>query len=68
MKEFKVLDVGIDEIGKSELLGCIESSILNRDKCLIYTVNNELILEAQKNDRFREVLNSSTFSIADSAG
>lgn len=68
MKEFKVLDVGIDEIGKSELLGCIESSILNREKCLIYTVNNEFILEAQKNDRFREVLNSSTFSIADSAG
>ncbi len=68
MKEFKILEVGVDEIGKSELLDQIKSSISNKDKCLIYTVNNEFILEAQKNDRFREVLNSSNFSIADSAG
>lgn len=68
MKEFKVLSIGIDEIRKSELLNQVESSILSKNKCLIFTINNEFVVESQKNKKFGNILNSSSFSIADSAG
>lgn len=68
MKELSILNVKIDEIAKSELLVHILCAINERKKFKLFTVNNEFIVEAQENLEFRKVLNSSTVSVADSAG
>ncbi len=68
MKKLDILGVEIDEISKSDLISSIRSHLQKKEKCLIFTVNNEFIVEAQSNDHFRQTLNKSTFSIADSSG
>jgi N-acetylglucosaminyldiphosphoundecaprenol N-acetyl-beta-D-mannosaminyltransferase len=63
-----ILNVLVDDISKADLLDNIDRSIIHDKKCLIYTVNNEFILEAQTNQEFLQTLNNSTYSIADSTG
>jgi N-acetylglucosaminyldiphosphoundecaprenol N-acetyl-beta-D-mannosaminyltransferase len=66
--KIEILNVLIDDISKPALLKAISNSIEDNKKCLIYTVNNEFIVEAQQNEQFLKVLNNSTYSIADSTG
>ena len=63
-----ILDVLIDDISKEDLLNKIEDFLKRKEKCLIYTINNEFVVEATQNPEFLKILNESTFSIADSAG
>lgn len=64
----EILSVKIDPISRANLLIAIKNSLETKQKTTIFTVNNEFIVEAQENKKFRDTLNSSTFSIADSAG
>ena len=70
---FKCLNVKIDNLSQEEVLNRIKN-VLNQksqDKTLlqINTVNPEFILEAQKNQKFRDILNAKTsLNIADGIG
>lgn len=68
MKKFSILDIKINDIDTEEVLDFIDSAVLNHKKVRIATVNNEFIVEAQKNKEFKEILNSASLSVADSTG
>jgi len=68
VKELSILNVKITHIGKSELIDFVRRQIEQKEKTKLYTVNNEFIVDAQKNARYRGVLNNSTISVADSTG
>jgi N-acetylglucosaminyldiphosphoundecaprenol N-acetyl-beta-D-mannosaminyltransferase len=62
---FKCLNVKIDNLSQEEILNRIESA----DNLQIATVNPEFILEAQKNEEFKNILNSNkTLCVADGIG
>jgi N-acetylglucosaminyldiphosphoundecaprenol N-acetyl-beta-D-mannosaminyltransferase len=68
MNQAKVLDVKIDLIDKKELLQIVKTNIEKDKKTEIFTVNNEFLVDAQTNHKFREILNSSDINIIDSTG
>jgi N-acetylglucosaminyldiphosphoundecaprenol N-acetyl-beta-D-mannosaminyltransferase len=62
---FKCLNVKIDNLSRVEILDRVESA----DNLQIATVNPEFILEAQKNEEFKNILNSNkTLCVADGIG
>jgi len=66
-----VLGVKIDNLDRREVLQKLEFILSkeNKESRQVVTVNPEFVLEAQKNKKFREILNSkSTLSIADGIG
>lgn len=68
MKSFRVLSVRIDALRYEEVLSFIKDAIENSRKVQIATVNNEFIVEAQKNKKFALVLDSCSLCLPDSAG
>jgi N-acetylglucosaminyldiphosphoundecaprenol N-acetyl-beta-D-mannosaminyltransferase len=64
----KILGVNIDKVTKDEVLLKIGKTIENNSKAQVATVNPEFIIEAQKNSRFRKVLNNVNLSVADGVG
>jgi len=68
MKTYKLLGVKIDSISYDETLEFILSKIKQNRKAKIATVNNEFIVEAQKNHKFKAVLNKSNLCLPDSTG
>lgn len=68
MNTINILGVKIDVISKQDLLQEISDRIQKNEKTLLYTVNNEFVVEANKNPKYKEVLNNSTISVADSTG
>lgn len=68
MKKFDLLGVKIDIVTLDEALKLVLSAIKEKKKVQIATVNNEFIVEAQRNERFMNVLNNSALSVADSTG
>ncbi len=70
---FKCLNVKIDNLSQEEILNRVKNALnqKNQDKTFlqINTVNPEFILEAQKNQKFRDILNAKTsLNIADGIG
>lgn len=63
-----ILGVRIDLVSEAEILDEIKNAIVNDRKVQISTVNNEFLVEAQKNKKFKAVLNASHFNICDSTG
>jgi len=66
-----VLGVKIDNLDRREIVQKLEFILNkeNKESRQVVTVNPEFVLEAQKNKKFREILNSkSTLSIADGIG
>ncbi len=62
---FKCLNVKIDNLSRVEILDRVESA----DNLQIATVNPEFILEAQRNEEFKNILNSNkTLCVADGIG
>ena len=68
MKKFDVLGTKIDLVTLSDVLDFVDEAVLKKRKTQIATVNNEFIVEAQKNDEFKEVLRNSSLAVADSTG
>lgn len=64
----KILGVKIDEYSKSQVLEKIGEFLKSNFFHQICTVNPEFILEAQKNEKFKEVLNNADLNIPDGVG
>ncbi len=70
---FKCLNIKIDNLSQEEILNRIKNVLKQKsqDETLlqINTINPEFILEAQKNQKFRDILNAKTsLNIADGIG
>lgn len=63
-----ILGVRIDNFSKKEILEKIEEFLVDGKFHQIVTVNPEFILEAQKDDQFKNILNNSDLSVADGVG
>jgi len=68
MKPYSVLGVKIHDTSYKECLDFIDSSIQKAEKIQICTTNNEFIVEAQKNPKFKKIINQSNISTPDSTG
>ena len=68
MKEYYVLGVKVSGVSLQECLELVSSSIKKNKKIQVCTTNNEFIVEAQHNDRFKNIINKSAISTADSTG
>lgn len=63
-----ILGVRIDNLEKKEILEKIESFLTGNKPCQIATINPEFILTAQKDEEFRNILNSCDLNVADGIG
>lgn len=63
-----VLGVKIDTISKNEAINFLSQRILTSRQTLVVTPNPELIVDAQKDSKLMEVLNSADLSIPDGQG
>lgn len=64
-----ILDVRIDNLSKPEVLAKIQQLLLSDEiGKQIVTTNPEFILTAQKDNKFREIINNSWLSVADGYG
>ena len=68
MKSYRIAKVRIDAASESEVLEAIEAAIQHSRKIQLATVNNEFIVEAQKNNEFRDVLSKCGLAIPDTTG
>lgn len=68
MNTYNILGVKISNISIKECLSTIDNTVNAGKKIQICTTNNEFIIEAQKNNSFKNVLNNSAISTADSSG
>ncbi len=71
--KFKCLNVKIDNLSQEEILNRVKNALNQKNQgktfLQINTVNPEFILEAQKNQKFRDILNAKTsLNIADGIG
>ena len=64
----KILDIKIDEITIANLLDNIFISLQGQDQKQIATINPEFIVEAQKDEDFKNILNSCSYNTADGTG
>lgn len=63
-----VLGVKVDNLEKKEILEKIESFLIDGQTHQIATINPEFILEAQKDEEFKNILNGCDLNIADGIG
>ncbi|MCF7812766.1 WecB/TagA/CpsF family glycosyltransferase [Candidatus Gracilibacteria bacterium] len=68
MKSFRLLGIRIDQISRDEIRSLIAQKLQSDTFCHIATVNPEFLVEAQKNKRFREILEQTDLNICDGAG
>lgn len=68
MKSFQILSIKVDSLSCDEILKFIAGLISNSKKGQIATVNNEFIVEAQKNRKFAASLNNASLCLPDSTG
>lgn len=68
MNNYSVLGVKISDVSLKQCLEAIDAAIKSNSKIQICTTNNEFIVAAQKNSKFRDAINQSHISIADSTG
>ncbi len=68
MKKFKILDVPIDNLSRAEIAKNFATFLHGKSFKQIATVNPEFLVEAQKNSKFREILNKTALNICDGVG
>lgn len=68
MKRIKVLGVGIDLVTMQETLQWIEKVIAERKPCQIITGNPEMLMLAQKDEGFYQVMNQADLVVPDGIG
>lgn len=68
MKSAKILGVRIDRVNFQEALRVIKKLIRSEQSHQLATVNSEFIMAAQKNKKFRDILNKTSLSTPDGAG
>ena len=68
MDQTKILDVKINKITVAEVLEKIKGFLLSNKQCYIVTLNPEMVIEAQKNDYFKKIINGADLVIPDGIG
>lgn len=68
MDQTKILDVKINKITITEVLEKIKGFLLSNKQCYIVTLNPEMVIEAQKNDYFKKIINGANLVISDGIG
>ncbi len=63
-----ILGVKIDSLSKSECLEIIERLIKQKKHAQIVTVNPEFVMTAQKDEKFRRIINRADLAVADGIG
>ena len=63
-----ILGVRIDALGFSEALDVLERFARENVPRFVVTLNTEIVVRAQKQEPFRDVINSSALTLADAAG
>lgn len=63
-----ILEVRIDNLEKKEILEKIEGFLAGDKFCQIATINPEFILQAQKDEEYKNILNNCDLNIADGMG
>ncbi|MCK5413249.1 MAG: WecB/TagA/CpsF family glycosyltransferase [Candidatus Pacebacteria bacterium] len=68
MKTEKIIDIKINRITTKEVLEEIKSFLLSENQHYIVTLNPEMVIEAQNNTKFKEVINKTDLIIPDGIG
>jgi len=63
-----ILDVRIDTVSKLQALEKVRAFFRGNEQHMIFTPNPEMIVEAQKDTYFKEILNKSSLNICDGKG
>lgn len=63
-----ILNVKINSVSQKEVLDNIKSFLLSDGQHYIVTLNPEMVVEAQRNRHFKDVINRADLSIADGIG
>lgn len=63
-----ILGVRIDELSRVEALKKVEGFLAQNEQKMIFTPNPEMVVEAQKDTYFKEVLQASSLNICDGKG
>jgi len=64
----EILNIKISTLNKVEVLNFIKTKLLNNNKIFITTPNPEFLLEANSNQRFKEIINSADLNVPDGVG
>lgn len=68
MKQADILGVSIQAVTAPELLNGIRQGLEKGERQSVATVTNEMLVRADKEEDFRNTLNSATWRVADTAG
>ena len=68
MNQVKILDIKVNEITTKEVLEKIKSFLLSDRQHYIVTLNPEMVVEAQKNNHFKKIINEADIVIPDGTG
>lgn len=68
LDSLEILNVRIDRVTMKDALKLMNEYILSNEKSHIIPINPEVIMQAQKNHKFREVLNRAKLRLADGIG
>lgn len=67
--KLKILDVKFDKVTMDDTISIVKNYIVKDEGChLIYTPNPEMVLEATKNQKFKEIIDNSDLNIPDGIG
>lgn len=64
----EILNIKISTFSKVEVLSFIKNNLFNNNKIFIATPNPEFLLEASKNEKFKNIINNTDLNIPDGAG
>lgn len=68
MKTVEILGVEIDSVTEAEALAKIREAIESGKRLQVVTVNNEMIMAAQKDAELKKIINSAGLRVPDTAG
>jgi len=68
MKSIKILGLRVDNVNYDETIDLIQNFIKSRKPHQICTINPEFIMEAQKDEEFKYILNNSSLNVPDGGG
>ncbi len=68
VKSTKILGIRIDQLSKTEVKKKVEGFLHSKSFHHIATVNPEFLVEAQKNNQFKKILNTTALNVCDGFG
>lgn len=68
MNSLQILDVRIDALAKTRVLSRVNEWLRSNSSHTLYTPNPEMLVDAHKDETFREILNASDINVCDGTG